>query len=61
MNVGAVRNIDLLDVRHNPREDNRAHSHINGFENCETQADKNEVRVILSNVSSWVIEFSFNF
>ncbi|NVM27406.1 MAG: hypothetical protein HWN65_01080 [Candidatus Helarchaeota archaeon] len=61
INVGEVRNIDLLDVQHNPREDNRAHTHIIGFEICETQADKNEIRVKLSNISSWVIELNFNF
>lgn len=56
--VSDIRNINLLDVQHNPILGNIAHTHIVGFEKCESKADKNELRVKLSEISNWAIEFN---
>lgn len=53
MNVGNVREIPPLEVKHTPAPDNRAHTDV-----CNVptkKSSKTKVRVKLARISSWII------
>ena len=55
MNVGEVKNIPPLLVKHAPKPNNRAHTDIIGA-NQERKYRTNEIRVKLARISKWLLK-----
>lgn len=54
INVGKIRGLESLEVQHEPKPSNRAHTNIHRLNNLRPQR-KTKIRLKLSEFSSWVI------
>lgn len=56
MNVGNIRNINPLEVKHTPKIDNKAHTDVLNLQTkSNNKAKLLKMRVLLSDISAWVI------
>lgn len=56
MNVGSIRKISPLSVKHAPLAENRAHTNVHGLSN--EPGKKQKIRTELARISNWRITLS---